>query len=977
MLNYGGNVLIEASAGTGKTQALAKRLIALVRCGVRPHEIVALTFSRAAAGEIFERFVALLAGSAAGNPRDARLLREVIATQHLSQIGTLDSFLMRMVRSFPLELGLAGELEMMDEYRAGVERTRTSFGILRRTDARTKRQFAEAFALAMNHEDVRSFAASYRQFVSDWHELALGLPDETAWGGRPELPTADAADLAAAADEIVRQLPTKEWLDFAAWVRDFRGQLSAKGVAKKLLECEDLFKGAAIEFTFNRRQYNYGGDEAKAIRAAMAAVYGYVLRLRRETIRGIGRLMSVYEQAYDAKVRRAGKLVFADVPRLILGLGDAERLALEYRMDARIRAWALDEFQDTSREQWRALEGLVGESLQSQGERSVLVVGDCKQAIYGWRNGDVGIFRRQRDSGCYRVRELRKTYRSSPAVVEAVNRVFASGLLASEFPGWESPVHESAHPEQAGFVQKVEISKPEGGRTSAADFVEPVLNALRAVDPVRRGLDAAVLVRSNGFGEQLVRGLRARGLEDIVFEGESVIFDTPALAGFLDLVALADHPGDRHAYLHFCSTPLAAAKYPDGVPEAEALSAEIALSFTTKGLVRTFRELRALLPADPKAAWSEFVECRFTDMLRAAAEFELSAESSTRISDFAGFLSAKQKRSVAAPGKIRVMTIHHAKGLGFDYVVLPLYEHLGIDADPKGPLLGDGWVLPDPGRNVASALPVLSAAWEARLQRRVQEELSIYYVAMTRAKKAMTLVLEPTKESATARRFSDIVRAALPDQIGTPAWYEGEGERVKGERVKGEDEPLITTLGQRTSSSVDYQPPTTNHPRRRIRRRLPSLGFQSGQSAGDLFVSTAARRQAAEHGIAIHGDYEKVDWIAPEAAKDDFDRALVKPADVVALWRERSFEVYVDGEWVSGRFDRVVFTDGRAEVLDFKTNAMRRGESVDDFARRMATTYAGQMRAYRAAVAALTGLPIAKVSSSLLLTATRQVVTVT
>ena len=62
------NVLIAASAGTGKTQALAERLIALVKGGLEPHEIVALTFSRAAAGEIFERFVSLLAERAKDDP---------------------------------------------------------------------------------------------------------------------------------------------------------------------------------------------------------------------------------------------------------------------------------------------------------------------------------------------------------------------------------------------------------------------------------------------------------------------------------------------------------------------------------------------------------------------------------------------------------------------------------------------------------------------------------------------------------------------------------------------------------------------------------------------------------------------------------------------------------------------------------------------------------------------------------------------
>ena len=128
------NVLIEASAGTGKTQALAERLIALVRGrdnkgGLEPHEIVALTFSRAAAGEIFERFVSLLAERAQGDPSCAALLRKVVATQHLSQIGTLDSFLMRIARSFPLELGLDGGVEIMDDYRSGQELARISFSV--------------------------------------------------------------------------------------------------------------------------------------------------------------------------------------------------------------------------------------------------------------------------------------------------------------------------------------------------------------------------------------------------------------------------------------------------------------------------------------------------------------------------------------------------------------------------------------------------------------------------------------------------------------------------------------------------------------------------------------------------------------------------------------------------------------------------------------------------------------------------------
>ena len=207
------NLLIEASAGTGKTQALAERLIELLRLGVKPQEIVALTFSRAAAGEIFERFVSLLADRAAEDPSCVALLREVIATQHLSQIGTLDSFLMRIVRSFPLELGLCGDLEMMDEYRAGVELSRTSFSILRRTDRATKKAFVEAFSLAMNHENVRSFAKSYRTFIAAWHEHVLAHPSADAWGV-PETIWHDPPAEASATEEDVKAAAARVRIDW-------------------------------------------------------------------------------------------------------------------------------------------------------------------------------------------------------------------------------------------------------------------------------------------------------------------------------------------------------------------------------------------------------------------------------------------------------------------------------------------------------------------------------------------------------------------------------------------------------------------------------------------------------------------------------------------------------------------------------------------------------------------------------------------
>lgn len=917
------NVLIEASAGTGKTQALARRLIALMEHGVKPEEIVALTFSRAAAGEIFERLVSLLAEDG-----KAELLRKVLAKQHLSQIGTLDSFLIRIVRAFPHELGVSPDLEIMEDYNATSERAKISFSILRRTDAKLKKTFVDAFSLAMNREDVRSFVESYRSFISAWHEKVTALPDEKAWGeattiwGRdPAFAHVTERELALAADQLLTTFSgDAKWKEFADWVRAFRGSFSGvKGYTKKLVEADDVFEGDAYAFKFSRSMITLSREETLVVRDALICVYGYVVRMKLELAKGVYKLISAFEAEYDKRVRAEGRLVFADVPRLLTKLSAADRLELEYRLDSKLGAWALDEFQDTSREQWRALENLLDEAKQGEG-KSVFVVGDRKQAIYGWRNGDVSIFTRERDSGIYEKDELIKTYRSGPEVIEAVNRVFARGRIKTEFPAWECPEHVTAKPDLHGFV-RVEDAP---GR-SMEDFVEPVYLALKA----RPKGSAAVLVRNNRFGALLADRLKAKGLKDVVWEGESAILDTPALSGFLDLIALAEHPGDMLTYRHFAMTPLAKAKWPNGLPPIATLSREIAESLTTIGLVRTLRELRAVLPERSEDAWSHFTEERYTDMLRAAAEFELGVKAGTRLTDFPRYLEAKKKRTVAEDGKVKIMTIHRSKGLGFDFVVLPLYEHDSLTSESSGPLIGKNWILPDPTAKVAKAIGGLEDAYALRKNRDEQEALCAYYVAMTRAKKAMTIVCHP---AGTSLKFSDLVRSAELEGLGNES-----AALPDIGRARTQDGP----------TGVQPLPAPDRGPRTTLKRRLPSLQFTSGMSAGSLFASTDARREAMARGSAAHKRMEEV----------EFSAELPKPEGFVELWRERAFEVYAEGEWISGRFDRVTFFNTpeglSAEIVDFKSSLAH------------PERYDAQLAAYRRAVHALTAIPFERITARL------------
>ena len=728
------NELIEASAGTGKTYALVERLVAARRAGVEPCEIVALTFSRAAAGEIFARFVRRLAENAAQCPADADLLRRVVETQHLTQIGTLDSFLMRFVQMFPLELGLAGDVSVLGDFDAGGAYTGVSLSILRRSDDGAKRALTAAFRQAKNREACRSFISTYQDLVGTWHRLYLDHPDAAGWGDAariwPEPPEALAAtipQIRAVADALAPFAGKRGADTFIAAVRTFTGKIPK---IPKVLE-----------------------DEPAAARA-VRLMHGFNLARRLETARGLHALLAAFEGEYARRVRARGRLTFGDVPRLVASLPEAARLALEYRLDARIRQWALDEFQDTSHEQWAALGNLVDEAVQADGEKGVFVVGDCKQAIYGWRNGDVAIFANLRESGKYELRELNESYRYTQEIADAVNRVF-SGKFLAQFGKWRCPEHVAHDRATRGFVHLVETAD-----AKKESFAEPLINELQTVRPWERGLSCAVLVRSNDFGELIGTALRHAGIP-ATWEGESAVLDTPVLRAFTAYVKLAEHPDDALSYNHLRTTPLGRALYPDGLPAAEVVSRDALDALTTRGLGRTFQELRARLP---DTAFDAFTEQRFADMLRAAAAFELSLEPGTRLASFVDYLEAEKRRDLADPGSVKIMTIHRSKGLGFDYVLLPLYEHMGLDHAVNDPLVGRDpeWVLPNPGEATAEGDPALAGPYRAVMDACVYEGLCVYYVAMTRAKRVLTLILPPAPRRTASPRGSTSPASSSP-----------------------------------------------------------------------------------------------------------------------------------------------------------------------------------------------------------------------
>jgi superfamily I DNA/RNA helicase len=177
------NLLILASAGTGKTYQLSNRIIGLIASGVEPERIVALTFTRKAAGEFADAVLTKLAAAASDPAKAARLQAElglqqadfpaaleatVRALPRLT-LGTMDSFFARVVRGFQYELGLTGgTFDLLEGPRAEAAKDELLAEILGGTFEDGGGEFFHAFRRAMIGREDQKVSEGLRRFVQTW-----------------------------------------------------------------------------------------------------------------------------------------------------------------------------------------------------------------------------------------------------------------------------------------------------------------------------------------------------------------------------------------------------------------------------------------------------------------------------------------------------------------------------------------------------------------------------------------------------------------------------------------------------------------------------------------------------------------------------------------------------------------------------------------------------------------------------------------
>jgi len=833
-------IQLKASAGAGKTYALTGRFLELLagadtdddappacaRAGTRRHgwpEIMAVTFTNKAAAEMKERVVSRLkacalgqggAGGAPWNREEAALwLARILRRYDQLNIRTIDSLLHLIMRLFALEAGLAPDFQALFGLDEVFDELLDPLVAAAQDHDGPERRLLTSALDTMLHLEMRPgflLGSGFRKRLAEvlaWR-VASAEPCETDPRRIQAGLEALHADLARA---VERLSPLLAELNVNRNFLNFLDKCRALPPGTPVPDSAYVRK-ASVDDCLNAASRGAGGAGLEAAYAALCAAHaacatqGPILR----DARGMAAFVALADLM-------AATLDGLRATRNVLPAARCETLAASLlaecgapdafcRLGTRLLHLLVDEFQDTSRTQWQALSPLAEECLAKGG--SVLLVGDVKQAIYGWRGGDARLFdevpaQPELAAMAPPVRaSLPHNWRSRPEVVAFNNAFFAqletpetarataSAMLNSGPPAAVDLLARAMTEAFAGCAQTL----PPGREATAQEgFVR--LTRVEPADGNKQALTEAVRDHLHTLFDEL-RTRRAPGEVAVLVRGHS---EAALVAGWLldwglpviteNSLALGAHPLVRQlvAWLRFLDYPLddlALWEFIGGedifLPCAGLTRAEVTDWLAGQdhgGLYHRFREAwpevaarfltRAVRKAGfmtPYDAVSEAVRDfrvlerhpdgapyvrRFMEVVHAAEQ--AGHQSLAAFLDFWNAGGADEKvplpESVDA---VRVMTIHQSKGLEFPVVVVPFHHWRFAPGGELTPVDCQGLHLLAPLRRE------MGAAYHEHAGRALLEQLNLLYVAWTRAEAELYCLLTATPHY---RAQSPLVRA--------------------------------------------------------------------------------------------------------------------------------------------------------------------------------------------------------------------------
>ncbi len=611
--------LVQAPAGSGKTELLTDRILALLATVNRPEEIVAITFTRKAASEMHARVLGKLKAGTQDEPSEEhkknswRLARQ--AMQRNDELGwnllqyparlsirTIDAFCSYLVRGMPWLSALGGLPAVADDAREhyeaaakatlamidDVEAVRILVAHLDVDTGAAEELIAGMLAsrdqwlpLLADSDDVEGLQHNLQQAVrEDLLRLAQSMPAGWASSLAPHVSRAASALLQS--DEPFDLSPLLDWAgepfgtergDMARWRALAKVLLTATGGLRRTVNKKQGFEAkTAHKEAFVQWLQAFEGGESWV--AALAEVRhmpeGGYQDDQIATLHALIQVLWLASAQLGLRFAEAGEVDFIEISqRAVMALGQADDPSeLLLSLDASIRHLLVDEFQDTSQSQIDLLKRLTS-GWQPDDGRSLFLVGDPMQSIYRFRKAEVGWFLKVQKEGLGEVPlqalSLTTNFRSQAGVVDWVNRIFAplfpqeENLAMGAIPYTESvPFNEALDMPGVKF-HPVWVS---AGRDGDSDDAPERSEAL-VLDLIREALarnpesehPVAILVRARSHLQEVVLRMARENIPCRAVELVSLA-SRQVVGDLVQLARALSHPADRLAWLSVLRSPL-------------------------------------------------------------------------------------------------------------------------------------------------------------------------------------------------------------------------------------------------------------------------------------------------------------------------------------------------------------------------------------------------------------------------------------
>ncbi|MDB5880897.1 MAG: addA, partial [Ramlibacter sp.] len=838
------SVVVEACAGAGKTWMLVSRILRALLDGAQPHEILAITFTKKAAGEMRQRLHEWLQAFASASPQqldDALIQRGLAPTPALRkalgelysrllacgrpvQVRTFHSWFAALLRSAPLSvleaLKLPANYDLLEDDSEAIALVWRRFHMAVAAEPDARRDFEASVASFGRFNTQKALHAALDKRVEFTLADAHGVVEPSVKPFAEAFPRfAGLAEPELALDGDIAQ---KIWLARARVLgaeKNKTPQKAAEAIvqafetpdlqARFILLRRALFVANENRLTAHLVKFQAAQDAEPELQALCAARAQHDAWLHHKRITRLARLLIAQ---FGALKREHGWVDMNDVERAALVMLSDEVLSgwVQERLDAQTGHLLIDEFQDTNPLQWQALHAWLASYAGAAGRRpGVFIVGDPKQSIYRFRRAEPQVFHAAKefvvDALGGDVLSCDHTHRNAPQLLELVNRVMGQAQAEGRYDGFRAHTTESTQVGQAGRLPQVErVQKPlaaaadpdaslewRDSLTVPRELPEEKLMTLECrqaaawiAGQLAQGADPGdimVLARRRdrlGVMEDELRALHipAQQPEKSELGEASEVQDIVAL---LDVLVSTTHDLSLARALKsplfglpdeaLVQIALAARRSADeGRPRSwfelvqkESLPAPVPQELAAT-LLRWKGWVDALPPHDAlEAIYHEGdVLARFgaaapaalrdgvLASLRALLGAALQVDGARYATPYALVRALKAggvpAPSHAAPGAVRLLTVHGAKGLEAGTVLMLDTDGSPPKAESMGVIVEWPGEAPSPWRFAFLASetrpPACSTqALEVEMAARQREELNALYVAMTRARRQLVI----------------------------------------------------------------------------------------------------------------------------------------------------------------------------------------------------------------------------------------------